>query len=141
MRNWRPDVTRDQPAVSSQITFLYYHSLEAPQRFYGETLGLELVEDQNWAKIYRVAGSAFVGIVTGDDAFKQPQVENAVLLTLVVDDLDAWYAHLKDADVHFLTDIREMEGIQVRAFFVQDPGGYAVEVQQFLNPDVAELFE
>jgi len=133
-------MTREQSPIASQITFFYYDDLDAPQHFYGETMGLTLVEDQEWAKIYEVAGSAFIGIVAGDKAFHQPQADSAVLLTLVVDDIDAWYARLRDTDVPFLTDIRDVEGIQVRAFFVEDPGGYAVEVQQFLNPDVAALF-
>jgi catechol-2,3-dioxygenase len=68
--------------VRSQITFLYYRDLEAIDRFYGEVLGLELVQDQGWAKICRVAGNASLGIVAGDRGFRRPRDESAVLITL-----------------------------------------------------------
>ena len=78
-------------AAQSQITFFYYRDLEDAARFYEQTLRFELVEDQQWAKIYRVAGRAFVGIVAGDKGFRRPQDYNAVLLTVLVNDVDAWY--------------------------------------------------
>ena len=49
--------------IASQITFLYYKDLDAAQQFYEGILGLEKVEDQGWAKIYRVSSTAFVGLV------------------------------------------------------------------------------
>jgi catechol 2,3-dioxygenase-like lactoylglutathione lyase family enzyme len=127
--------------IRSQITFLYYHDLEPIDRFYGEVLGLDLVEDQGWAKFYAVGGNAFVGIVGGGKGFHQPQDENAVLVTLVVDDVLGWYDYLKRRGVTLLTEVKEAEDIQVRAFFLQDPGGYTLEIQQFLDPDVSAVFE
>lgn len=127
-------------AVKSQITFLYYHDLEPIARFYEDVLGLELVEDQGWAKIYAAAGSAFLGIVGGEKGFHQPREENAVLVTLVVDDVLAWYSYLKEQGVKLLSEVKDVEEIQVRVFFIQDPGGYALEIQQFLDPEVASTF-
>jgi predicted enzyme related to lactoylglutathione lyase len=126
--------------VQSQITFQYYDDLAIAAQFYGEVLGFELVEDQRWAKIYRVSGDGFVGIVDGEKGFRRPQPTNAVLLTLVADDVDAWYDHLAKAGVRLLTDIRNKEDIQIRCFFFEDPGGYALEVQQFLRSDLVEVF-
>jgi len=130
----------ETPDVRSQITFLYYQDLAPIERFYGQVLGLDLVVDQGWAKIYATSGNAFIGIVAGERAFHQPRDENAVLLTLVVDDVDGWYAALKARGVNLLTGVRAMESIQVRGFLLTDPGGYALEIQQFLDPDVARLF-
>jgi len=126
--------------AKSQITFLYYNDLEPIDRFYREVMGLELVEDQGWAKIYAVSEGAFVGIVEGARGFYKPQEKNAVLITLVVGDVPAWYDHLKSQGVKMLTEVKEHEAIQVRGFFCQDPGGYSIEVQQFLDPDVARVF-
>ena len=53
------------------ITFLSYADLEAGIRFYQTTLGLELVEDQGWAKVYRLCDGGYVGIVQS----KQPLAE------------------------------------------------------------------
>ena len=126
--------------VQSQITFLYYRDLEPIDKFYQEIMGLELVEDQGWAKIYRVSGQAFLGIVDEKRGFHNAQEKNAVLVTLAVADVLWWYDYLKRKGVRMLTEIREPEGIQVRCFFLEDPGGYAIEIEQFLKPEAARIF-
>jgi predicted enzyme related to lactoylglutathione lyase len=126
--------------IQSQITFLYYPDIEPISSFYENVLGLELVEDQGWAKIYRTSGSAFLGLVAGDKGFHQPQEENAVLITLAVADVPAWYGYLKSQGVKLLTEIIDSEEIQVRCFFFEDPGGYSYEVEQFLKPELSEVF-
>jgi predicted enzyme related to lactoylglutathione lyase len=127
-------------ATQSQITFFYYRNLEDAARFYEQTMRFELIEDQKWAKIYRVAGAAFVGIVAGDKGFRRPQDYNAVILTVLVNDVGAWYGYLKEQDIKFLTEIQDKPDIQVRCFFIEDPGGYAIELQQFLRPDLVKIF-
>jgi predicted enzyme related to lactoylglutathione lyase len=126
--------------VQSQITFLYYDDLATAAQFYEEVMEFDLVEDQRWAKIYRVSGDGFVGIVAGEKGFRRPQPYNAVLLTLVADDVDGWYDRLAKAGVKLLTDVQTKEDIQVRCFFFEDPGGYALEVQQFLRPELVKVF-
>jgi predicted enzyme related to lactoylglutathione lyase len=126
--------------IDSQITFLYYHEIQPAASFYEDVLGFELVEDQGWAKIYRTSGNAFVGIVAGEKGFCQAQEKNAVLLTLCTDDVSGWYEVLKGQGVKLLTELQQREEIQIRCFFFQDPGGYTFEVQQFLKPDLVEIF-
>ncbi len=134
-------MTTTSPArTQSLITFLYYHDLEAAARFYEQVMGLELVEDQRWAKIFRVNGAAFIGVVAGDKGFRRPQEVNAVCLTFAVDDVDAWYTYLKGQGVKFLTELQDKPDIQVRCFFIEDPGGYALEIQRFLKPGLANIF-
>jgi predicted enzyme related to lactoylglutathione lyase len=133
-------MTRGNRGIRSQITFLYYHELEPIDRFYRDVIGLELVEDQRWAKIYSIGRGAFLGVVSGDKGFHRPRDENAVLVTLIVDDVLAWYDHLEKRGVRLLTEVKEVEEIQARVFFLEDPGGYALEIQQFLNPEVAAVF-
>jgi predicted enzyme related to lactoylglutathione lyase len=136
----RKALDRNKLKVQSQITFLYYRDLQPVSRFYQEIMGFGLVEDQGWAKIYRVNGYAYLGIVDEERGFHKAQKKNAVLITLVVDDVLGWYDYLKRKGVRMLTELREVEDIQVRGFFLEDPGGYAIEVQQFLKPDVARIF-
>jgi len=133
-------VSQEELRVQSQITFLYYHNLEPVDRFYGKVMGFELVEDQGFARIYRVSDNAFVGVVTGERGFHRPQEKSAVLITFVVQDVYGWYDYLKSQSVKLLTGIKEAETIQVRGFFAEDPGGYSIEIQQFLNPKVARAF-
>ena len=51
--------------ISSQITFLYFDDQNSAAPFFEDVLKLEIVEEQEAAKIYRIAGGAFIGIVDG----------------------------------------------------------------------------
>jgi len=128
------------PTIQSQITFFYYPELAPAATFYEEVLGLPVVVDQGWARIYRVNGTAFLGLVAGEKGFHQAQEKSAVLLTLVVDDATAWYAYLQEQRVPLLTELQHREDIQIRCFYLQDPGGYSIEVQEFLQPEVRREF-
>jgi predicted enzyme related to lactoylglutathione lyase len=127
-------------AAQSQITFFYYHDLTGPAHFYETVMGFELVDDQGFARIYRVSDSSFVGLVSGPKGFRQPQAYNAVLLTVLVNDVDGWYAHLKAQGARLLTELLDKPEIGVRCFFLEDPGGYALEIQEFLKPHLREVF-
>ena len=128
-----------KPANSS-ITFFYYDDLNTAAAFYSNVMRFKLVDDQKWAKIYQINGNAFMGIVDGKKGFCKVQDKNAVLLTLVVDDVHSWYKYLKDNGINLVTEVQEKEDIKVRCFFLKDPGGYALEVQQFLNSEVMRVF-
>jgi hypothetical protein len=125
-----------RPSIVSQTVMLYYDDLNAPETFYGEQLGLEKTRDFGWAKFFRVSAGAEVGIVkSGPGAYFTPQPRNAVMLSIVTSDVDAWYARLKSQhDIVFLVDIHTSDTAPIRNFMVQDPGGYAVEFFQWLEP-------
>jgi predicted enzyme related to lactoylglutathione lyase len=127
--------------VQSQITFLYYGQIEPAASFYEETMGFELVVDQGWAKIYRTGGNAYLGVVAGEKGFHSPQEKNAVLVTLVVNDVAGWYDRLKRLGARMLSELEHRQEIGIQCFFLQDPGGYTLEVQQFLSPYQAEIFQ
>ena len=138
----------------SQITWLYYDDMAGADAFFREVVGFERVVDQGWAKIYRTGrdaflgddrigrrpANAFLGAVAGDRGFRKPQQDAAVLITLVTQDVDGWYGYLEERGTKILTGIENREDIEIRCFFFQDPGGYAFEVQEFLEPDAVEMF-
>ncbi|WP_420644462.1 VOC family protein [Candidatus Leptofilum sp.] len=126
--------------IASQITFLYYKDLAAAQQFYEGILGLELVEDQGWAKIYQVNGTAFVGLVDEAHGSLKTQPENAVMITFVVDDVSGWYQHLRENSVTILREYGRSESIQIEYFFAEDPGGYTLEFERFLKPELTAVF-
>ena len=130
----------ERPAVASQITFFYYRDLTPIAHFYEEVMGFERVEDQGWAKIYRVNGRAFMGIVDEQRGFHRAQERNAVLLTLVVDDVWAWYNYLKNQGIEIPKEPAISDQVKVEYFFFQDPGGYVIEIQRFLKPELEEPF-
>ena len=133
-------MNQNELKIESQITFLYYRDLEPIARFYQEIMGLDLVEDQGWAKIFRTSWHAYLGIVDGERGFHKVQEKSAVLVTFAVNDVFRWREHLESKGVKMLTEIIESEEIQVRCFFCEDPGGYAIEIEQFLRPDAAAIF-
>jgi hypothetical protein len=127
-------------SISSQITFLYFDDLVSVIPFFEETLKLELITEQDAARIYRMAGNAFIGIVDGAAGHWQARAENAVLVSLVVDDVQEWYDYLKDAGVRLLTGIKRPEIAPVECFFFEGPGGYHFEIQRFLDPETANAY-
>ena len=126
--------------ISSQITFLYFDDIESAAPFFEEILKLERVVDQDAAKIYRMSGGAFLGIVDGAKGHCRVKEESAVLITLVVDDVKGWYDYLKENGVKLLTEIQIPEIAPVECFFFAGPGGYHFEVQRFLDPETAGAF-
>jgi catechol 2,3-dioxygenase-like lactoylglutathione lyase family enzyme len=116
------------------ITFLSYEDLEAGDRFYREVLGLPLVEDQGWAKVYRIHGSSHVGIVKSARSHGTRPPDAGVLLSIVVEDVDTWYDRLKDEpSVEILAPPSMVADIPVYSFFLKDPGGHPVEIQAFTD--------
>ena len=128
-------------SISSQITFLYFDDLNSVSPFFEDILKLELVVNQDAAKIYRLAGGAFLGIVDGAKGHCRVQEESAVLITFVVDDVQGWYDYVKENGVKLLTEIQIPEIAPVECFFFEGPGGYHFEVQRFLDSDTANAFK
>ncbi len=126
---------------SSQITFLYFEDMKAPALFFEETLGLEKVDDQGFAKIYRISGGAFLGIVDASQGYCKTAGEQNTLITMVTDDVHQWYTHLKSRGVRIDAPPKFQAKANVECFFFQGPGGYAFEVQRFVNPDVSKYFK
>ncbi len=118
--------------IEYPITFLYYRDLAAVIPFYEETLGLRLAIDQSWCKIFAVGPAAYVGLVDEARGSLRAAADKPVLLTMVVDDVDAWHARLTAAGVRNLTPPRVHRDIGVEGFFAEDPGGYRLEFQRFI---------
>jgi lactoylglutathione lyase len=53
------------------------------------------------------------------------------MITMVVEDVDEWYRHLRGRGVETLTEPRDNEEIGIRAFLLEDPEGYVIEIQRF----------
>jgi len=121
------------------ITFYYYANIHAVAPFYEDVLDFELVLDQGLARIYRIAGNAYFGIVDGEKGHLKHQPQSATLLTIVSEDVASWHERLTKAGVTSLSDI--LRGTYCEHFFFEDPAGYAIEIQRFHNPEVAALFK
>lgn len=127
------------PAFDQQITFLYAEDPAACRHFYGELLGLALVQDQGFAAIYAVGGGhrGFLGVVQarGPREARDPRHEGGVVVTLVTPEVAAWHDHLAAAGVPIEAPPRHTAAYGITHFFFRDPAGYLLEIQRFDRPD------
>jgi predicted enzyme related to lactoylglutathione lyase len=121
----------DVPPIAQQIAWIYTEDLERSADFYGRVLGLEQLVDQGSARIYRSAAGARIGIcrVYGDRAAEP----SGSMLSFVTDEVDAWYDRLVAAGVQTRGPPRVLAQFGIYAFFAEDPSGYVVEFQRFLD--------
>ncbi len=122
------------PPVNGIITFFYYKDLARAAEFYDEVMGFQLVQDQKWAKIFKVRENAYMGCVDGNKGYHKADPTKPVMLTVIVDDPDAWYRHLKENGVETLNEPHDDDELGLRIFLLHDPEGYVIEIQKFKNP-------
>ena len=120
--------------IDSQVTFLYYQDLDAASVFYEDLLGLEKTYDAAGARIYRTSASSYVGLVEQGSGYHEASDDKPVMVSLVTDALDEWYAKLVAAEAKVLSELADSSRAPVRAFLVEDPGGYTVEFFQWRQP-------
>ena len=131
-------------AFNASITWLYYRDVLAMQRFYENRLGLELVADQGWTKIYQGSETGFIGLVDERRGMNQYADEKAVNVSFLINDLDGW---LDYATKYKPFELRSEEmGVgpdgKYRAFVSYDPEKYFMEFDKFYDhADNTELME
>ena len=121
---------------NSQISFLYYKDVKRASEFYEKIFNFELSVDQGWAKIYKVVDGAFLGLVDEKRGHFNWQKDKTVMITLVTEkkgEVDEWYEKLKDYNVKFLSEPKNIDEINIRCFIFEDPEGYVIEIQHFLE--------
>jgi catechol 2,3-dioxygenase-like lactoylglutathione lyase family enzyme len=111
------------------ITFLYYRDLAKAEAFWRDTLGFPLVIDQGFAKIFRVADGAHIGLVDEANGMNKWQAMKCVQICLRVTDVDRWYEWATERRLDGLSQLFENHEIGIRAFVFLDPEGYQIEIQ------------
>ncbi len=122
-------IVRPDGGIVLAITFQYYRDLPTAMRFYEDILGFELAIDQGWSKIYRIDGQAHIGLVDETRGMKNWRAEKTVQVCLRVPDVDAWYAWAKARNVAGVSQMFDSAELGIRAFVMDDPEGYQIEVQ------------
>jgi catechol 2,3-dioxygenase-like lactoylglutathione lyase family enzyme len=124
---------RPGPATLA-ITFLYCRDLPRAMRFYEDVLGLTLVIDQGWSKIYRLCEGAHVGLVDETRGMHRWAEVKPVQICLRVEDVDGWHAWIRHLQIEAQSEMFQNDKLGIRAFVFNDPEGYQVEVQSALRP-------
>lgn len=131
-------------AFHASITWLYYQDLLAMQNFYEDVLGLELVADQGWTKIYKATNTGFIGLVDERRGMHDFTEDKAVNVSFIMKDLDGWFDYVKSKAPFSLrsTEIGEGPDGKYRAFVGFDPEGYFMEFDRFYpHADNVKLME
>ncbi|MFC1879632.1 VOC family protein [Chloroflexota bacterium] len=124
----------DQLGIRATVLWLYFHDLEGIQQFYEELLGVQLLVDQGWAKVYQVAGGAFLGLVDGEKGLHQVSKQKGVTVSFFTTDVDGWFKRASTCRgfEQSTPDVTHESG-RVRLFVGYDPQGYFLEWDTFLD--------
>ncbi len=115
---------------AEQIAFVFVGDLERSHAFYHEVLALPMALDQGGCRIYRVTGTAYLGICERPEQVSP----EGVILTLITDDLDGWHRRLVGAGTPVVQAPQYSDTYRVHHAFYHDPDGYLVETQRFADP-------
>ena len=119
--------------MDETVTFFYYEDLEAALHFYEEVLELSVTMNEDWVKILRVTATSSVGLVLDGHGFHDVADDKPAMLSIVTEDVDAWYRRLLDAGVTIRRELPPPDAAEtdskapIRGFIAEDPGGYTVE--------------
>ncbi len=120
--------------VIGQITWVYTHDLERSLTFWRDALGLRIVRDAGAAVIFETVPGARIGVCTAfDGRVVQPEGSMITLLVADSDQVDEWYRQLCDLDVPSRGAPQVLKAFNIYSFFCEDPNGYVVEIQCFLD--------
>jgi predicted enzyme related to lactoylglutathione lyase len=123
----------DDGIVEKAITFFYYVDLTRAFDFYTEVMGFPLEIDQGWSKILKIAEHAYVGLVDETRGMHRANPIKPVQLCIRVPDVDAWHRYLSSQNAIGLTEPKDSVSLGIRAFVLEDPEGYQIEVQSALR--------
>ena len=119
--------------LRGQIEFIYFDDLDAACDFFAGTLGLPLVCDQGWSKIYRTGASSYIGAVDRSRGACKATTRDGVLTSLVIVNFDEMYQRLLDKGITFCNPPHYSQSLQIKSMMFIGPEGYKFEVEEFLS--------
>ena len=120
-------------SISANLTFLYYKNLARASEFYEAVMGLTLVVDQGFCRIYEMTPQSYIGLVDGENGTHKPSRDKPVILSFVSNDVDEWHAHLVKHGVTIYRPLKTHDSLGVRGFMALDPEGYTLEFETFTD--------
>jgi hypothetical protein len=122
------------------ISFLYFDDLDNACLFFAETLGLPLVCDQGWSKIFQIAPGGYVGAVDRSRGACRATTRDGVLTSLVVLNFDEMLQRLIDSGIKLEKEPHYSESLQIKSTMFMGPEGYKFEMEEFLDPEARKIF-
>jgi predicted enzyme related to lactoylglutathione lyase len=119
--------------IQANLVFFYYQDLEAAHRFYDEVIGLEMVLDYGFAKLFRISQSSYIGLVDAQKGMHSADEPKTVTLSFVTEEIDEWYEYLVEKGVDMRGPVKDATRHPTRGFVAYDPEGYFLEFERFLE--------
>ena len=119
--------------VQATVLWLYYDDIPSIQSFWERLLGVELLVDQGWAKVYQAGPTGFVGPVDGSRGLHQVTEEKGVTVSFFTSDVVAWFDRVREQGLELRTPEITDESGRVSVFVGYDPEGYFLEWDTFLD--------
>ena len=121
---------RPNPTAGMRHVALYVADLAACEHFYVDLLGMHVEWRPDPDNVYLSSGNDNLALHRGPSGFDpsgHQRLDHIGFIIDVPEDVDAWYAFLKEHDVNMKTEPRtHRDG--ARSFYCQDPAGNAVQI-------------
>jgi len=126
----------------SMVTWLYYKDLAGTQKFYEDILGLKMIVDQGWTKIYHVSSSGFIGLVDEKRGMHSFTEQKGVTVSFIIDEIEDWYEYAQKYQPFELRSKKLETGSdnKYKAFVGYDPEGYYMEFDKFYEHELHTEF-
>ena len=115
------------------ITFTYYDDLDGAVDFYSDLFGFDLVIDLDHAKVFKVAENTHFGLVSGEKGYLKTSEDKPVMITFIVEDIEAWHENLKQKGIKIEQHPKEADYLRMKTLLIKDPEGYVIEILEFLK--------
>ena len=112
------------------VTFFGTRNLEKIHHFYHDVLQLPLYKDQGACRIYQVPGGGMIGFC---EHLEVKTEGKGPIITLLTDEVDNMHKLLVSKGYQPHNEPKTNHKFKIYHFFAQDPEGYSLEIQKFLD--------
>src|SRR6056297_1482632 len=112
------------------IAFFGTNDLKKTEHFYTKLLEFSLFKDQGKCQIYNIPGGGKIGFCSH---IKVTADEKSPIITFVTEKVDQVYETLIHKGVKISHKPEKNPYFPIYHFFLEDPNGYTVEIQRFLD--------
>lgn len=112
------------------IIFLGTKDLKRTSKFYQDIMGLSLYKDQGICLIFNISNQSKIGFCEHMAVIYK---DKSPIITFVREDVDEFYIKLINLGVSIKEKPKINETFKIYHFFIEDPNGYTIEIQKFLD--------
>ena len=115
---------------NGMITFLGTEDLEKTAKFYTKDLGFKMYKDQGKCQIYQVPGGGMIGFCSH---IQVKATKKSPIITFITPNVDQVYNKLKKSGLEIPEKPQKNPYFPIYHFFLDDPNGYTIEIQKFID--------